>query len=206
MTVKPSERGIPMMNNKEFQSTLSKSVSLHHAMKVSEMGKSYFDEWTELVEAVREPAYNVFVATHDNAGMPKALSNDEAVNNAYAVLAKALRPVIAYVGNVSFAGMEGEALLEVNRDMLNLVANISWKFGWKYSDEVQEIHDEISDKKDDLSIAKQWFEYYNWNGVDEALKARKAEAVAVIESEIAKLNEQRKKAEDKEDGKVQTDR
>ena len=188
--------------SKIFQNTLSAAVSLHRAMNKSELGKDTFAEWTALVQSVSAPAYAVYAATHDAAGMPSAIVDAESMNAARSALAKSLRPVVAYVGNVSFAGMEGEALLEVNAQLIDLVAGISWKWGWNLSDEVNAITEEISDLSSDLSIAKCWADYYA-HGDNEKAKAKYAEQIAVLEGKIAALKVRKSEAAKKENGKVQ---
>lgn len=190
------------MNNREFQNHLSTAVSLHRVINTKDMSKEHVEVWAKLVSTIAQPAFDVYSATHDAAGMPLAIIDEEAESKARSALAKALRPIVDYVGNVSFKGMEGEALLEVNRQMLDIVASISWKWDWDYSQEVNDIREEMDIVKNDLAIAKAWFEYYNFNGVDETLKAQKQETVNALAKKYAELDELRKAEEKKPNGKV----
>lgn len=186
---------------KNLQSLVANAVSLHRAVNKSELGKDAFDAWTELELSLSAPAYAVYAATHDAAGLPAAIVDADAVNAARSALAKALRPVVAAVGKVSFAGMEGEALLDVNAYLLDTVAGISWKRGWTYSDEVKAIDDSIRDAKDALSIACKWAEYYAL-GDNKTEQAKYAEQIAALEGRIAALKASKSDAEKKVNGKV----
>ena len=190
------------MNNREFQNHLSTAVAQHRAINTKDMSKEQVEVWAKLVSAVAEPAYAVHSATFNAAGLPIAIIDEEANNKARSALAKALRPIVDYVGNVSFKGMEGEALLEINPQMLDVIAGISWKWGWDYSAEVESIREEMDSVKHDLDIAKAWFEYYNFNGVDETIKTQKQETVNALAKKYAELDELRKIEEKKDNGKV----
>lgn len=184
-----------------IQNILKNAVSLHHVMSASELGKDAHKEWVNLVDACAEPAYALFSVTHDNAGRPVAIVNEEAAREARHALSSVLRPIVKLVGNVSFANNEGEALLEVNADFVTLFSNIGWEMGWVYSDEVIAIRESIKAQKNALSVAKAWLEYYELGDNEQEKSARRA-AVAAIENTIAALDAERKAAESKVNGKV----
>lgn len=190
------------MSKNLFQSTLSTAVSQHRAIKASELGKEEFAKWSELAKSIAAPAYAVHAATHDAAGLPSAMVDADAINAARSTLAKALRPVVAYVGNVSFKGMEGEALLDVNAPMIDAIAAVSWAWGWVYSDEAKGMLDEIADLKGKLTVAAKWAEYYAL-GDNAEEKAKRAEAVAALEGRIAALKVRLSEVTKKDNGKVQ---
>lgn len=190
------------MSKNVFQSALSTAVSQHRAIKLSELGKEEFAKWAALAKSVASPAYAVHAATHDAAGLPSAMVNADAINAARTALAHALRPVVAYVGNVSFAGMEGEALLDVNAPMIDAIAAVSWAWGWVYSDEAKGIMDEIADLKGKLSVAVKWVEYYAI-GDNKIEHAKRMEVVARLEGRIAALKVRLSEATKKDNGKVQ---
>lgn len=184
-----------------IQNILKNAVSLHHVMSVSELGKDAHKEWVKLVDACAEPAYALFATTHDNAGRPAAIIDENAAREARHALSSALRPIVKLVGNVSFANNEGEALLEVNADFVTLFSSIGWEMGWMYSDEVTAIRESIKVQKNALSVAKAWLEYYELGDNEEEKSARRA-AVTAIENTIVALDAERKTAEGKVNGKV----
>lgn len=190
------------MSKNLFQSTLSTAVSQHRAIKASELGKEEFAKWSALAKSVAAPAYAVHAVTHDAAGLPSAMVNVEAMNAARTALAHALRPVVAYVGNVSFRGAEGEALLDVNAPMIDAIAAVSWAWGWVYSDEAKAIMDELADAKGKLSVAVKWAEYYAI-GDNKEEHAKRVETVTALEGQIAALKVRLSEATKKDNGKVQ---
>ena len=191
------------MYTNNFQQSLSLAVSLHRALKLSDLGKDSFETWESLVADVASAAYSVYACTHDAAGRPAVLVDESAKDAAMHALAKSLRPVVAMVGNVAFKGMEGEALLEVNEALLSLVEGISWVKAWNYSEEVQAIDDELDSLKDDIAAAKWWVEYYSTSD-NEAAKAKYAKELTQLEVKKVELQEKRKQATAKEGGKVRT--
>lgn len=183
-----------------FQKSIIEAQELHHAVKKNAIGQTTFDKWEAVCGFVSDVGYTAWCDTHDNMGHEVAAEDKEVAHEHREAVKNALVNAVEIIGEVEFMN-GGAAKLDISKDLIDATIAASWVFGWRFSKEVQDIDKLIIDAKYDAQEAEKEFNRYDFNGVNEDAKKAKKAAWDEKQAIWDNLNEQRKTAINKPNGK-----
>ena len=183
-----------MKTNTIMQMGLETAYALHRNINKSDIGEAHYEEWTTLCSILAKSAYESWADTHDIAGKPIETVNTDDIKLHNDILFELLHKVVTLIGEVKFSD-DNTAKLSVDTHFAELTRGAAKKLGWKKSDVLEQIEEDIYDTKQSLKFATEDFERYNFAGISEELKTAKREAVDKLAVDLEVLKTAKREAE-----------